>query len=125
MKEEKRMSRDLQLVQANVDPNRCIASAAGVGVALAVTDDELIIASSGFLGLWGKRVQRYKLDRLTYVGHTPNSYGHALCLMFDDSPDGRMTIRFEPWAKEAFAPIIEALRARVPQQHEQPQDVRR
>jgi hypothetical protein len=118
------MSRDLKLVQSNVDPNRCVATAAGVGIALAVTDDELVTASSGFLGLWGKRVQRYKLDRLTYVGHTPNAYGHALCLMFDDSPDTRMTIRFEPWAKESFAPLIEALKARIPQA-EQPLEVRR
>lgn len=106
------MSRDLDLVRSSIDSGRCLAAAAGVGLALAITEDELVTAKSGLFG-WGKRIDRYKLDRLTYVGHTPNSYGHALCVQFDNSPDLRFTVRFEPWAKEAFAPIIATLKERV------------
>lgn len=107
------MSRDLELVRSSIESGRMLAAAAGVGGAWAITEDELVSAKAGFLGLWGKRVDRFKLDRLTYVGYTPNSYGHALCVQFDGSDDLRFTIRFEPWAKDAFAPIIDALKQRV------------
>lgn len=107
------MSRDLELVRASIEPGRCVAAAAGVGIAVAITEDELVTAKAGLFGRWGKKVDRFKLERLTYVGHTPNAFGHALCVQFDDSADLRFTIRFEPWANEAFAPIIATLKERL------------
>lgn len=106
------MSRDLELVRSQVEADRCRGAAAGVGIALAITDDEVVTAKAGLFG-WGQKVRRFNLDRLTYVGHTPNSYGDALCVQFDNATDLRFTIRFEPWAREAFAPIIAALKQRV------------
>lgn len=107
------MSRNLDLVRSSVGAANCRAAAAGSGIAVAVTDDEVVMAKAGLFGRWGQRVNRYKLDRLTHVGHTPNSFGHALCLEFDNSPDLRFTIRFEPAAHAAFAPIIETLKSHV------------
>lgn len=107
------MSRDLDLVRSSIEDGHCVAAAAGIGAAWALTENELVTAKAGLFGRWGKRVDRYHLDRLTHVGHTPNSYGDSLCVQFDSSPDLRFTIRFEPWARIAFTPIIDSLKQRM------------
>lgn len=104
------MASHLEIIYAEVPREAVRATAAASSGAVAVTDDDLIIAKSGFLG-FGKKLTRYPLAGLQKIHLSPNPHSDLLSLEFHET--GGLTLMFGPSAKSDVARLTEVLSARL------------
>ena len=88
-------------------------SAAAMGKAVAVTDDEVVTARAGLFGRWGRKIERYPLHALAAVTAIPNPSASLLTLEFQGQPPSKLMLMFEPTAQAAFHELVGILEERL------------
>jgi hypothetical protein len=107
------MSVHLELVHQSIDPSSIRASAEGIRVAVAVTDEELITAKAGVIKRWSK-VERFSLSDLSGLRTVPNPSANLLQVEFSDGSSKRVVaIMYPPQSVSAFEQITAYLRKRL------------
>jgi hypothetical protein len=91
-------------------PVRAIARS--FGLAVAVTDTELVIGRAGLFGRWGASLERFPLEALHGIEVAPNPSADLLRVHFADR-ERPLLIMYSVEDKAQFDAIISTLRARV------------
>jgi hypothetical protein len=107
------MSSHLELVHKHTNGSRIRAEGEGIRIALAVTDDGVIAARSGFLGRWGSKVECFELRHLVALRTVPNPSANLMILEFEGTPRRTLTVMYGPQAQADFKRIVGLLEARV------------
>jgi hypothetical protein len=83
------MATDLDLIQQEVPRDSIRASAAGVNMAVAVTESQLVVGRAGPCGQ--RELRRYPLTALTAIRFLRDWHGDLLALEFDRT-DSRVVL---------------------------------
>jgi hypothetical protein len=93
--------------------HRVRAIAQSFGLAVAVTDTELVIGRAGLFGRWGASLERFPLGDLHAIEVAPNPSADLLRVYFADR-ERPLLIMYSVEDKTEFDAIISTLRARIP-----------
>lgn len=107
------MSKHLDFLFEEVERSAIRVSAEGFGLAVALTEDQLITAKAGIIRRWGK-VERFPLSSLVALRSMPNPSANLLQIQFAEGSGGRvLTIMYPPESSAAFDQIIGFLQGRL------------
>jgi len=104
------MSKHLTVIQKHVQGASIHAAGEGMGYAVALTDDELLVGKSK---LFGSSVERFALAGIADMRTVPNPSANLLQIEFAGPPPRSLTVMYRPEAEGDFGKIIELLRQRV------------
>lgn len=105
------MSKHLEALKKRAAGEALRAVGEGMGVAVGVTQDELITAKAK---LFGAKVERFPLRQVSAVRTIPNPAANVLGLDFSTNPPRTVTVMYEADAQTAFTTIISILKEYLP-----------
>lgn len=85
----------------------------GMGVAIAITDDEVVSGKSGLFGRWGSKVERFPLSHVAEVRTVPNPTANLLTVEFASSPPRSLVVMYERDAEADFTRIVAILQRQL------------
>jgi hypothetical protein len=104
------MSKHMAYLRKKTEADAIRTCAEAMGLAVALTADELITARGGFLGRGG-RLDRYPLSAVTGIRALPNP--HASLLEVELSDKRSITFMYERCASADFERLAQMLRVRI------------
>ena len=107
------MADSMEVVRLRINGAAIRAAGKGLTMAVAVTDDEIVTGRAGFLGRWGAKVERYRLDELSGVTTIANPSANLLKLEFGGDAGSILTIMYGPEAVPDFERLITLLERRL------------
>lgn len=106
------MSKHLKVIEKDLRGATIRANGEAMGMAVAVTDQEIITGAAGFL--WGEKIKRFPLSAVSSLRTIPNPSANMLEIEFAKSaPESSLTIMYRPEAQSDFERIITLLRQRI------------
>lgn len=105
-----RDSKHLVLIKRTIAAGSIIAHAEGIGLCLALTDQELLIGRARW---FGSHVERYRLSRLLRWRRLANRDVDLLEVEFAGLPPTRVISFYDVSARAAFAVVIARLQRRL------------
>lgn len=96
------MSNHLSLVRQTIGEGAIRATGEAIGIAVAVTDTELVTGKAGFLSRWGNKVQRYSLSSVLSVRKLRDPHTSLLQVEIGGPRPCTITFLYEPTANADF-----------------------
>jgi hypothetical protein len=107
------MSSHLQVLHKSIGADAIRATAEAMGLAVVLTDDQLVTGRAGLFSRWGNKIERFELDALAVIRTVPNPSANLLQLEFTGSPPQTLVLMYPAEAVSDFTRITGLLQARL------------
>jgi len=105
------MSKHLNAIERELVGSSIRATGEAMGMAVAITDQELVV---GKAKLFGAKIQRFPLQQLGKISTIPNPSANVLQVDFTTQPPSGVMVMYSQEAQAAFRTITSMLEAHLP-----------